>query len=192
MSKVWSYLLIICIVFSIFMGNSNEITNSIITNGKKSVENVLEIISMMCFWSGIFKILENTSIITKISEKMSKYILKIFDKNELSENAKKYISLNIVSNLLGIGNASTINGIKAMKEMSKYSKKGIASNNMTKFVLINTASIQLFPTSMIALRTLYKSNNPTCIIIPIIIISFIALIGGLIMISFLNQIIKEE
>ena len=94
--------------------------------------------------------------------------------------------------MLGIGNAATVNGIKAMEELSKYSKKGIASNNMTRFVLINTASIQLFPTTMISLRNMYGSVDSAKIVFPIIIISFTALFISMQVMKLLNVIIKEE
>ena len=192
MSKVFTGIIIVSIVFSLFSGNPEIITSSITSNSTKAVENVFTILAMMCFWSGIFKIFESTSIVDKISKKMSKVITKIFEKNTLTEDAKKYISLNIVSNMLGIGNAATVNGIKAMEELSKSSKKGIASNNMTRFVLINTASIQLFPTTMISLRNFYGSQDSTKIVIPILIISFISLFLSLIVMRVLNNLIKEE
>ncbi|MBR1883597.1 MAG: spore maturation protein [Clostridia bacterium] len=192
MSKVWTAIIIISIVFAIFCGNASNVTNSILENSQKAVDNIPNITGMLCFWSGIFKIFEGTSVVEKLADKMSVIIKKLFDKNSLSKEAEKYISLNIVSNILGVGNAATVNGIKAIKELSKYSKEGVASDNMTKFVLINTASIQIFPTSMISLRTLYGSANPAKIVIPIIVISVIALVGGLIMINILNKVMREE
>lgn len=192
MSKVWSFIIILSIVFAIFTGSANIVTNSIMLNSQKSVENVINLIGMMCFWSGIFKIFENTSILDKLSRKMSFIIRCIFDKSKLSKDAEKYISLNMASNILGIGNAATINGIKAMEELSKFSKEGVANNNMTKFVLINTASLQLIPTSMIALRTMYGSADPTKILIPVVIVTLIALFVGITLINILNKVCKEE
>ncbi len=192
MSKIWCSILILSIIFSIFSGNVGNFTNSIVTQSQKAVENVIGLVGMLCFWSGIFNIMENTSILDKISSKMSHIIRLVFDKKYMTKDAEKYISLNITSNILGIGNAATINGIKAMEELSKCSKEGVANDNMTKFVLINTASLQLLPTSMIALRTLYGSQNPTKIVLPVIIITLLSLISGLASISFLNKKVKEE
>lgn len=192
MSIVFTIIFIISIAFSIITGNANIITSSITQNSSKAIQNIISLTSMMCFWSGIFKIFESTTIVEKFSKKLSIFISKIFEKDSLSESAKKYISLNIVSNMLGIGNAATVNGIKAMEELSKYSKKGIASNNMTRFVLINTASIQLFPTTMISLRNMYGSVDSAKIVFPIIIISFTALFVSMQVMKLLNVIIKEE
>lgn len=192
MSIVFTIIFIISIAFSIITGNANIITSSITQNSSKAIQNIISLTSMMCFWSGIFKIFESTTMVEKISKKLSIFISKIFEKDSLSESAKKYISLNIVSNMLGIGNAATVNGIKAMEELSKYSKKGIASNNMTRFVLINTASIQLFPTTMISLRNMYGSVDSAKIVFPIILISFTSLFVSMQVMKFLNVIIKEE
>lgn len=192
MSKIWCGMIVISILVTILLGNVGIITNSIASQSEKAVQNVISLAGMMCFWSGIFNILENTSIIDKISSKMSKVIRLIFDKSSMSKDAEKYIALNITSNILGIGNGATINGIRAMQELSKSTKPGNASNNMTKFVLINTASIQLIPTSMIALRSLYGSKDPSIIVLPVIIVTVISFMAGLIAISILNKVIKEE
>ena len=142
-------------------GISENFITDVVNSSKSAVQNVLELTGMMCFWSGIFNILEKTDTINKISEKFSKVFLKLFNKKELSKEAEKYIGLNMVSNVLGVGNAATINGIKAIEEMQKTnSNKTTANNNMTTFVLLNTASLQLIPTSMIGLRAMYGAENP--------------------------------
>lgn len=192
MSKIWCVMIVISIVVSIALGSVGIVTNSITAQSQKAVENVIGLMGMMCFWSGIFKVLENTTVISKISKKMSKVIRLIFDKKSMSDEAEKYIALNITSNILGIGNAATVNGIKAMEELAKDSEPGVANDNMTKFVLINTASIQLLPTSMIALRTLYGSQNPTKIVIPVIVVTALSFISGIIAINILNKVIKEK
>ncbi len=188
MSKIWSFMIIFSIGLAIFTGNAETVINSITNSGKSSVENILTLAGMMCFWSGIFNIFEKTNAIKTFSRFFSRLIVKLFDKDELNEKAIGYMSLNITSNILGVGNASTLNGIKAIEELQKENKnKERPSNNMTTFVLINTASIQLIPTSMIALRSLYGSSNPTEIVVPIWIVTVLALTVGLISIKILNK-----
>ena len=98
------------------------------------------------------------------------------------------MSLNIVTNIVGIGNAATINGINAMKEMQNENEdKEKPSDNMTTFVLINTASLQLIPTNMIALRAMYGSTNPSSIIVPVWIVTMLSLIVGITSIKILNK-----
>ncbi len=191
MSKVWSSMIIISIIFAIISGNSGIVIDSVMESGKTSVENIITLAGMMCFWSGIFNIFEKTNAINVFSKKFSKFLLKLFKKNEVSESALKYMSMNIVSNVLGVGNAATINGINAIKELQEtnpYEDK--PSDSMTTFVLLNTASLQLIPTSMIALRTMYNSASPTAIVVPIWIVTSLSLIAGIISIKILNKKVR--
>lgn len=190
MSKVWSFIIILSIIIAFLTGIPDVITSTAISESKVAVENVINLAGIMCFWSGIFKIFENISLLEKLSGKVNKVLLKFFDRNFLSKEAEKSMALNVTSNILGLGNASTIHGVKAIEEMSKINNSKKPNDNMTKFVVLNTASLQLIPTSMIALRTLYGSSSPTSIIVPVWIVTIVSLIVGLISISILNKIIK--
>ena len=131
-------------------------------------------------------ILSNTNIISKISTKIYSIFSFLFKKDEVSSKAKEYISLNIVSNLLGIGNAATINSLNGIEELQKCNKnKDRLNKSMVTFIALNTASMQIIPTSMISLRTLYNSSNPELIILPVIIVSFISLCISLISVNIL-------
>ena len=95
--------------------------------------------------------------------------------------AKEYISLNIISNLMGVGNAATVNSLKGIEELQKDNRdKKKLNRSMATFIVLNTASMQIIPTSMISLRTLYNSQNPSEIILPVICVSVISLIVALI------------
>lgn len=188
LSKIWAFIVVISIIFYILFGISGEFVSDIASSSKNSVQNVLELIGMMCFWSGIFNILEKTSLINNISRKFSKILTKLFKKEELTKDAIKYISLNMVSNIIGVGNAATINGIKAMEKMQEVNKDvSKPSDNMTLFVLLNTASLQLIPTSMIGIRAMYGANSPGNIILPVIVVTFSSLLVGIISIKILNK-----
>ncbi len=188
MSKVWAFMMISSIIIGVFTGGGENIITNIMESGQNSINNIIALVAMTCFWSGIFNIFEKTSLIKRFSKVFKGFIYKLFDKKELSDKAIEYMSMNIATNVLGVGNASTVNGIKAMEELQKQNPiKSIPNNNITTFVLINTASLQLIPTSMIALRALYGSENPNSIIIPVWIVTFIALVVGIISIKVLNK-----
>lgn len=193
MSKIWCFMIIISIIACFFTGTLSNITNIIMDSAKGTIDNMLTLIGMMCFWSGLFNVLEHTSLIDKFSKLVRPMINLLFKKKELTDDAVNYMSMNIATNVIGVGNASTVNGIKAMEEMQKVNEdKETASDNMTTFVLINTASIQLIPTSMIALKSLYGSNSPTDIVLPVIIVTFTSLIAGMIAIKILNKRDKKK
>ena len=188
MSKIWGAMLCISIIIAVFFGNPDSVISSIMDSGKSAVENVITLIGMMCFWSGIFNIFEKTSVIKKLSKVFSKTVGFLFSKDNLSNASKEYMCMNITTNIIGVGNAATVNGIKAIKSLHEdNNKKDIQSNNMTTFVLLNTASLQLIPSSMIALRAMYGSSNPTSIVIPVWIVTGLSLIAGIISIKILNK-----
>ena len=108
-----------------------------------------------------------------------------------NEIAKQEISMNMIANILGLGNAATPLGIKAMKTMQKENKvKDTLSNSMMMFIVINTASIQLIPTNVIAIRTSLNSQNPTSIIIPVWIATIIAGVVGITLTKILIKRVK--
>lgn len=188
MSKIWSFIIIVGIIIACFMGNVETVIDSVMNGSKSSIENVINLTGMMCFWSGMFKILSETKILKIFAKKFSKILYLLFDKKNLSDEAVEYMSLNITSNMIGVGNAATINGIKSIKELQKINdKKDRPNNNMTTFIVLNAASLQIIPTNMIAMRALYNSENPTAIVIPIWIVTITSLIVGLIAIKILNK-----
>lgn len=188
MSKVWSFLIIFSISVSFITGSFENVINIIMTSSKSAVENVITLVGIMCFWNGMFNIFEKTSAIDKFSKFFKKPLNLLFGKNNLSDESLKYVSLNVTSNLVGVGNASTINGLKAIESMQKDNKyKDKPTDSMTTFVLLNTASLQLIPTSIIALRSMYGSTNPSGIVLPIWIVTTLALISGISVIKFLNK-----
>lgn len=186
MRVVWSTILIICIVFSFAISSPNIVLESITNSSKSSIENIFTIASMLLFWSGIFNILSNTKVLSKVASKIYNIFSFLFKKEEVSQKAKEYISLNIASNLLGIGNASTINSLNGIEELQKNNKNHQKINkSMAVFIALNTASMQIIPTSMISLRVLYNSKRPEIIILPVILVSILSLIVSLIFVNIL-------
>ena len=104
----------------------------------------------------------------------------LFPEMKNNEKAKEEISMNIIANILGLGNAATPLGLKAMKTMQKDNdKKDTLSNSMAMFIVLNTASLQLIPTTVIAIRASLNSANPTSIILPVWGSTIVAAIAGI-------------
>ncbi len=189
MKIVWSSIVVISIVFSIIITSPSIVLESITNSSKSAIESMITIASMLLFWSGIFNILSNTNVLSKVSSKIYNIFSFLFKKDEVSSKAKEYISLNIASNLLGIGNAATINSLNAIEELQNQNRnKNKLNKSMVMFIALNTASMQIIPTSMISLRTLYNSSNPDIIILPVIIVSIVSLIISLIAVNILWRI----
>lgn len=191
MSKIWSFMIIISIIVAFVFGNIGNLTDIIMESGVNATENIIKMIGMTCFWSGMFNILEKTSLISKISNVLKKCVIRLFNKEEISDKAMENISLNMTCDMLGVGNASTVYGIKAIEELEKTNiDKEKASDNMVMFAVLNAASIQLIPTGMIALRTMYNSEAPAKIVPYVWLVTLAALFSGIVMCKILNKVIK--
>lgn len=191
MSKIWSFMIIISIIVAFVFGNIGNLTDIIMESGVNATENIIKMIGMTCFWSGMFNILEKTSLISKISNVLKKCVIRLFNKEEISVKAMENISLNMTCDMLGVGNASTVYGIKAIEELEKTNiDKEKASDNMVMFAVLNAASIQLIPTGMIALRTMYNSEAPAKIVPYVWLVTLAALFSGIVMCKILNNVIK--
>ena len=147
----------------------------------------------MCLWNGIVKIAMNTNLIDKLTNFLKPIISFLFPDLKKEENIKKEISMNMCANILGLGNAATPLGLKAMKSMQKINdKKDRLSDSMMMFVVINTASIQIIPTTVIAIRNSLGSENPTSIVFPVWIATIAAAVFGIIATKIIIKITKKE
>ena len=186
---LWPGFIIISFLYALIMGKVNEVNEGIFKSLTDAVELSITFLGTISLWNGIMEIAKKTTLINKLTYFLRPVINFLFPDLKKDENAKKEISMNMIANILGLGNAATPLGIKAMKTMQKKNiKKDTLSNSMMMFIVLNTASIQLIPTNVIAIRTSLNSNNPTTIIIPVWIATVIAAIVG---ISFTKILIKK-
>lgn len=133
----------------------------------------------MCLWTGLMNIASKTSLMKHLSKVLSPILKVLFPKLSKDDESYSDISMNMVANILGLGNAATPLGIKAMNSLQKKNKNpDTLSNTMIMFIVVNTASIQLIPATLIALRASLGSDNPTKVILPIWFVSGMALIAG--------------
>lgn len=178
---IWGVFIILGITYSIINKDPN-LTNNLLTSGKNSIDMILTILPLMCLWLGITKIAEASSLLTLISKKLSKIIKIIFPEIPKDHPAIGYISSNIVMNMLGLGNAATPFGIKAMEELQELNKnKDEASRSMITFLVINTSSVTIIPTTVISLRLLHGSIDASEIIPVTILTTFISTFIALIL-----------
>lgn len=178
---IWGVFIILGITYSIINKDPN-LTNNLLTSGKNSIDMILTILPLMCLWLGITKIAEASSLLTLVSKKLSKVVRIIFPEIPKDHPAIGYISSNIVMNMLGLGNAATPFGIKAMEELQELNqKKDVASRSMITFLVINTSSVTIIPTTVISLRLLHGSMDASEIIPVTILTTFISTFIALIL-----------
>ena len=177
---IWPVFIIISVIYSIFNGNIENVSNGIFTSTKEAVELSITFLGTICLWNGIMEITKRTSLINKLTKVFKPLINFLFPEIKNNEKAKEEISMNMIANVLGLGNAATPLGLKAMKTMQKENRiKNRLSNSMAIFILINTASIQLIPTNVIAIRNSLNSNSPSIIIFPVWIATIAAAFAGI-------------
>ncbi|MEE1370856.1 MAG: nucleoside recognition domain-containing protein [Bacilli bacterium] len=178
---IWGVFIILGITYSIINKDPN-LTNNLLTSGKNSIDMILTILPLMCLWLGITKIAEASSLLTLVSKKLSKVVRIIFPEIPKDHPAIGYISSNIVMNMLGLGNAATPFGIKAMEKLKELNKnKDVASRSMITFLVINTSSVTIIPTTVISLRLLHGSIDASEIIPVTILTTFISTFIALIL-----------
>lgn len=181
-----NYIFYGLIVFSIIIGAINgrlqEVVNSILLGAELSVKVAFSLIGIMAFWLGIMKIAEKSGLVEFISKLIKPVTKKLF--NEIPENSPAIgdIAMSVSANALGLTNAATPIGIKAMEELQKHNKdKSTASNAMCMFLAMNTAGFQLIPATVIAVLIGIGYKNPTEIIAPTLLVTTIAFISAIIL-----------
>lgn len=179
LNYIWSGMIIISIVVGGICGRLDAVTASMLNGAKGAVEMCIALLGSMCLWTGIAKIADKSGMVDIIA-KMLRPITKIlFPRLKSDCKALGAIVLNMVANLLGMGNAATPLGIKAMTELNKLNNGSkTASNEMCMFAVINTASIQLIPSTLIAMRQEAGASAPGEVIFPVWIASIISVIAG--------------
>lgn len=177
---LWPIFIIISFTYAILTGNVQSVNNSIFESTASAVELSITFLGTICLWNGIMRIAQKTTFVSKLTNKLRPIIHFLFPEMKDNEKAKEEISMNIIANILGLGNAATPLGLKAMKTMQKdNTKKDTLSNSMAMFIVLNTASLQIIPTTVIAIRASLNSSNPTSIILPVWGSTIAAAIAGI-------------
>lgn len=177
---IWVCLTVIGILFGMINGTMSEVNEAIFNGAKEAVTLCIGLISILVFWLGMMKIAEEAGLLNKLSNLFKPFITRLFPEIPHNHPAMGYILSNMMANMFGLGNAATPLGIKAMEEMKKISGgKSEASRSMITFLAINTSSITLIPTTVIAIRMNYNSASPTDIVGPTLIATICSTIGAI-------------
>ncbi len=175
---VWPIFIIISFSYAIFSGNIENLNSSIFQSTEDAINLTLNLLGTICLWNGIMKIASTTTVIDVLTKILHPIIKILFPDLKNNPQIQQEVSMNMVANILGLGNAATPLGLKAMKSMQKENnKKDTLSNSMMMFIVINTASIQIIPTTVIAIRNSLGSENPTAVVFPVWIVTICAAIA---------------
>jgi spore maturation protein A len=190
---IWVVLLVSGIIIGAFTGNIQAVTDAIMSYADTGVELALGLIGMMSLWLGIMKIAEKSGLILLIGKALRPVMKFLFPEVPEDHPAMGSMVMNISANILGLGNAATPLGIKAMKELQELNDdKETASNSMCMFLAINTSSVTLIASSVIAYRLSAGSKNPTEIIGPTIIATLASTIAAVIAAKTFEKLAKKK
>jgi spore maturation protein A len=179
---IWLALIVISIVVAAVNGRLEVINQAAFEGAKTGVTVCFGLLSVLAFWMGMMRIAEKAGLLQLLARALSPLIGRLFPDIPKGHPALGYILSNMSANLLGLGNAATPMGLKAMEELQKLNpNKQAASPSMCTLLAINTASITLIPTTMIAIRMQYGSANPVEIVGTTLIASFAATIFALLL-----------
>ncbi len=187
MNIVWTILMILSLITLIFCA-PDLIINTMITESKNVVSLCINLIAIYAVWMGILEIVEKTGLSEKLAKILYKPIKKLFkieDKEQI-----KYVALNLSANFLGLGNAATPSGIKAVKSMQSNIKQ--TKFAMLMLLVVNSTSIQLLPTTAIGLLANAGSTNSSSIILPTLIATIISTVVSVVLLIIYNRFKKSK
>lgn len=188
MNFVWTSVMLVGMGL-LLLNNVDATMDALFVGGNKAISLSLKLWGIYTLWLGILKIVEETGLDKKLSKLLRPIIRKLFGKTD--EYTENQIAINITSNLLGMGNASTPSGMNAIKGLdtgiSKY-----ATSAMIMVVILNSTSLQLIPTTIIGLRITAGSSSPTDVIVPTMIATIISTIAGVLLVKLFSKIFKDK
>ncbi|AFH62031.1 nucleoside recognition domain-containing protein [Paenibacillus caseinilyticus] len=177
---IWLFFIVAGFVVAAFQGRIELVTEAVFDGAKSGVTVCFGLISIMVFWLGVMRIAEDAGLLQAMARLLSPIVRWLFPGIPRNHPALGYIMSNMSANIFGLGNAATPMGIKAMQELQRLNPhKDIASPAMCTLLALNTASITLVPTTLIAIRMSYDSANPAEIVGTTLVATFISTLAAI-------------
>lgn len=179
-NKIWGFFIVVASLTMILTGNIETLNNQILKGGIDGLKLLSEMLPLLVLWTGIMQIAEDAGLLEKFARFVRPLLNKLFPSLPKDHPALGYIASNIAANALGLGSAATPFGLKAMSCLQEDNpKKDTATEAMITFLVLNTGGVTIVPTTVIALRMMYHSVNPSEIIITSILATMCSSISGL-------------
>lgn len=188
-NKVWLFFIISGLLFCLLSGNISLANKVILESTQAAFDLTLKIFPVIALWLGIMNIASVAGLLKRISQLISPFLRKLFPDIPAGHESISLIASNIVINMFGLGNAATPFGLKAMQSLQSLNKdKKTASKSMVTFLIINTSGVTLIPTTVISMRMMYDSQNPTTIVSACIIATLISASCGI----FIDYLVRKR
>lgn len=177
MSIIWTLFILVSFLFAAWNGNMSQLSASVSEGAQAGISLAISIAGSLCLWTGVGRLMEHAGLTGMLSKLMRPLLRRLFPSSQNDQELADALSANICSNMLGLGNAATPMGICAAKRLRR---DDIATDELCKLVVLNTASIQLIPTSIAAVRSALGASEPFSIIPAVWITSLCSASSGLI------------
>ena len=179
MSYVWTGMVLLSIIFALVNGEGGALGSSVLTGAQSGITLAISLAGPMCLWSALGCAMEKSGISRGLAQLSKPLVGRLFPSSKTDNITAGYITANLCANLLGLGNAATPMGIAAAKRMATLSKNSEATNEMCRLVVMNTASIQLIPASVAAIRVGLGCETPFDILPAVWLTSLCSVTAGL-------------
>ncbi len=188
MGYIWGGMLLLAFVFGLITGQTEAVSQAMLDGAKSATTMAFDLLGMMCFWSGLLEVAKRAGLTEKLALCLRPVTRLLFPRLSADSPAVTAMVMNMTANFLGLSNAATPLGLTAMAELQKIApQKGRATDEMCMFVVINTASISLIPTTVIALRSAAGSTEPFAVMLPVWLCSAVSLFVGVAAAKLLAQ-----
>lgn len=181
-------IFVVCTLFSPVFGSSAELGSAVMSGAQEAVSFCISIAGSICLWSGVMELMARCGISAGLAKLLKPLLSRLFPRTSKHEEILSAISENVSANLLGLGNAATPAGIRAAQGMARLDSTGSASNELCLFVVINTASIQLLPSTIASVRAAEGAASAFDIMPAVWISSVISVCAGLLAASVLKKL----
>ena len=196
---LWGMMLLIGILYGAATGNMSKVTDAALSSAKEAVSLCIAMAGIVAMWVGVMEIARASGLVERMTKAMKPLLRFLLPEIPAEHKAMEFISANMIANFLGLGWAATPFGLKAMEELGNLEddrrqgralgivrKKGIASNEMCTFLILNISSLQLIPVNIIAYRSQYGSVNPTAIVGPGIVATAVSTAVAILFCKIMN------
>lgn len=195
LNYIWIFFFLIAFVFALFAWATGDtmifqkIVDSTFDSSKTAFETSLGLTGVLALWLGIMKIGEKAGAVNVLARMLSPVFTRLFPDIPKNHPVMGSIFMNIASNMLGLDNAATPTGLKAMAQMQELNpKKDTATNPMIMFLVLNTSGLTIIPTTILAFRASYGAAQPTDVFIPILLATTVATLAGMIITALWQRI----
>ena len=192
MSWIWAFLLGISVFCAIYTGRGSELGAAIPQGAQAGITLAVSIAGSLCLWSGVGKLMERTGVTGVLSRLLRPLLLRLFPSTRNDDLARDYLSANICANFLGLGNAATPMGIQAARRLTDPARPDVATDELCRLIVLNTASIQLIPANVAAIRSSLGCDTPFDILPAVWLTSLCSAGLGLLCAVVLGRVWKHD